>query len=136
MLNRRDFVKSMAAAGVAVASSDLVADLIAQTPKGKVLESKFKALGDIALAEAKKAGCTYADCRFTRNVGDSLTVRDRVVGGGGFGGPGGGGVGGGGYSASAGFGVRVIHSGVWGFASSPLTTEDEVRRIARAALDV
>src|SRR5690242_6575560 len=127
MLNRRDFVKSMAAAGVAVASSDLVADLIAQSPKARVLESKFKALGDIALAEAKKAGCSYADCRFTRNVGDSLTVRDRVVGGGGFGGGGGGGgggFGGGGYSASAGFGVRVIHSGVWGFASSPLTTED------------
>src|SRR5690349_799185 len=137
MLNRRDFVKTMAAAGVAVASSDLVADLIAQSPKGRVLESKFK-----ALSEAKKAGCSYADCRFTRNVNDSLMVRDRVVGGGGFGGGfgggggGGGGFGGGGYSASAGFGVRVIHSGVWGFASSPLTTEDEVRRITKAAVDV
>jgi TldD protein len=142
MLNRRDFVKTMAATGVAIASSDLVADLIAQSPKGRVLESKFKGLGDIALAEAKKAGCSYADCRFTRNVNDSLTVRDRVVGGGGFGGGfgggggGGGGFGGGGYTASAGFGVRVIHSGVWGFASSPLTTEDEVRRITKAAIDV
>src|SRR5262245_54937238 len=111
-MNRRDFVKSMAAAGVAVASSDLVADLIAQTTKGRVLGCKLQALGDIALAEAKKAGCSYADCRFTRNVNDSLTVRDRVVGGGGFGGGfgggggGGGGFGGGGFSSSAGFGVR------------------------------
>ena len=40
-MNRRDFVKSMAAAGVAVASSDLVADLIAHSPKARVLESKF-----------------------------------------------------------------------------------------------
>ncbi len=133
----------MAATGVAIASSDLVADLIAQSPKGRVLESKFKGLSDIALAEAKRAGCTYADIRFTRNVNDSLTMRDRVIaaggfggGGGGFGGGGGGGFGGGGYSASAGFGVRVIHSGVWGFASSPLTTEDEIRRVARAAVDV
>src|SRR5262249_23663095 len=142
MLNRRDFVKTMAAAGVAAASSDLVADLIAQTPKGRVLESKFRALGDIALAEAKKAGCSYADCRFTRNVNDSLTVRDRVVGGGRFRGGrvglggGGFGFGGGGYTGGAGLGVRVIHGGVWGFASSPLTTEDEVRRITLAAVDV
>ena len=50
-------------------------------------------------------------------------MRDRIVGGGGFGGFGGGG----GHSESAGFGVRVLHSGVWGFASSPLVTEDQVR---------
>jgi TldD protein len=31
----------------------------------------------------------------------------------------------------------VIHSGVWGFASSPIVTEDEIRRITRIAeLDV
>ena len=53
-------------------------------------------------------------------------------GGGGFGG-GGGGVG---PSGAAGFGVRVIHSGVWGFASSPIVTEDEIRRITRMATEV
>jgi TldD protein len=129
----------MAASGLAIASSDLVADLIAQSPKGTVLESKFKGMSDIALGEAKRAGCTYADIRFTRNVDDSIQVRDRVVGGGGFGGGGGGGgggFGGGGYVASAGFGVRVIHSGVWGFASSPLTTEDEIRKVTKLAAEV
>src|SRR5262249_29134362 len=35
-----------------------------------------------------------------------------------------------------GFGVRVIHSGVWGFASSPIVTEDELRRITRIAVEV
>jgi len=30
----------------------------------------------------------------------------------------------------------VIHSGVWGFASSPIVTEDEIRRITRVAVDV
>ena len=37
---------------------------------------------------------------------------------------------------AAGFGVRVIHGGVWGFASSPIVTEDEIRRITRLAIDV
>ena len=37
---------------------------------------------------------------------------------------------------AAGFGVRVIHSGVWGFASSPIVTEDEIRRITRVAMEV
>jgi len=32
--------------------------------------------------------------------------------------------------------VRVIHSGVWGFASSPIVTEDEIRRITRLATEV
>jgi TldD protein len=140
MTSRRDFVKTLAASGVAIAASDLMADLIAQSPKGRVLESKFKGMSDIALAQAKAAGCSYADIRFTRNLDDSVSVRDNVVGGGGFGGGGGGGggggFGGGGYSSSAGFGVRVIHGGVWGFASSPLTTEDEIRKVTKTAIDV
>src|SRR6185312_6449039 len=81
-------------------------------------------------------------------------------GGGGRGGGGGGGVGGGGLGGgfcgggrggrgnqireiptdanrqAAGFGVRVVHSGVWGFASSPIVTEDEIRRITRIAADI
>jgi TldD protein len=32
--------------------------------------------------------------------------------------------------------VRVIHSGTWGFASSPIVTEDEIRRITRIATEV
>ena len=67
-----------------------------------------------------------------------------AAGGGGGGGRGGGGRGGGGFGGfggggeptvrdrgAAGFGVRVIHSGVWGFASSPIVTEDEIKRITR-----
>ena len=30
----------------------------------------------------------------------------------------------------------MIHSGTWGFASSPIVTEDEIRRITRLATDV
>ena len=73
-MKRRDFVKTMAISGMAVAASDSIGDLIAQTPQGKVLESKFKGLADIALAEAKGAGCTYADIRFTRSTNNGVNA--------------------------------------------------------------
>ncbi|MET0164436.1 MAG: TldD/PmbA family protein [Vicinamibacterales bacterium] len=128
-MKRRDFVKTLGATGVALYASDLVGNLLAQSPKAKVLESRFKGLSDIALTEAKKLGCTYADVRFTRNVSDSIGVRDKIVSGGG-------GFGGGGREESAGFGVRVIHSGVWGFASSPFVSNDEVKHITLQASEV
>ncbi len=130
--NRRHFLKTAGATTMALAASDLVGDLIAQAPDGRALASKFKGLSDVALDEVKRLGVSYADIRFTRNINDSVGVRDRIVADGGFGGFGGGG----GRSESAGFGVRVLHSGVWGFASSPLVTEDEIRKIARQAVDV
>ena len=51
---RRDFVKTLGATGVALYASDLVGDLIAQSPKARVMESRFKGLSDIALSEAKR----------------------------------------------------------------------------------
>jgi TldD protein len=158
-MKRRDFVKTMALSGMAVAASDLVGDLVAQTPQGKVLQSKFKGLADVALAQAKTAGCTYADIRFTRATNNNITASGgnrEFEGLGGFGGGGGrgggrggGGRGGGGFGGfgggagttvrdrgAAGFGVRVIHSGVWGFASSPIVTEDEIKRITLLATEV
>jgi len=64
--NRRDFIRTIGATGAALAASDLVGSLIAQSPKGRVLESKFKGLSDIALGEAKRLGATYCDVRFSR----------------------------------------------------------------------
>jgi TldD protein len=145
--SRRDFLKYTGAAGLLFASSDLVAELLAQSPKGDPLTSTFKGLADLSLGEAKRLGCTYADVRFTRSVSRGVTASgggDTSGGAGGFGGGragrGGAGRGGGaragGRPGAAGFGVRVIHSGVWGFASSPIVTEDEIRRITRVAAEV
>ena len=61
---RRDFLKTAGATGIVIAGSDLIADLLAQTPPGRVLDSKFKGLSDVALKEAKTLGCSYADIRF------------------------------------------------------------------------
>jgi TldD protein len=129
-MKRRDFVKTLGATGLALYASDLVGDLIAQSAGKRALESQFKGLSDIALSEAKRLGCSYADIRFTRNINDNITVRDRIVTDSGFG------FGGGGHEESAGFGVRVIHSGVWGFASSPIVTPDEIRKVTAQATDV
>ena len=93
---RRDFLKFIGAAGVAFAASDLVADLIAQSPKGNPAASMFKGLSDVALGEAKRAGCTYADIRFTRSVTSGVNASggaDRNADGGFGGGRGRGGAG-------------------------------------------
>src|SRR5262245_9958629 len=149
MPSRRDFLKYSAGSALVIASSDLVGELLAQSPKGNPMTSSFKGLADAALRAAKSAGCSYADIRFTRSVNSGVNAnggpdRDAAGGFGGGGGRGGGGFGRGGGGGSrraggrgaAGFGVRVIHSGVWGFASSPIVTEDEVRRITRMATEV
>src|SRR5215467_4686597 len=143
---RRDFLKYTGATGLLLASSDLVGSLIAQSPKGNPLTSSFKGLADVVLGEARKIGCSYADVRFTRSVSSGVNASggsDRNTEGGGFGGGrgrGGAGRGAGGRAGgrpgAAGFGIRVIHSGVWGFASSPIVTEDELKRITRIAAEV
>ena len=141
---RRDFIKHASAASIVIASSDLVGELLAQSPKGNPLISTFKGLADIALGEAKRAGCSYADVRFTRSVSSGVNAsggpdRDAAGGfggGGRGGGRGGGGRGGRGNRGAAGFGVRVIHSGVWGFASSPIVSESEIKRITGIAAEV
>src|SRR5690606_11818645 len=137
-----------------LASGNLIADILAQSPSGNPMSSMFKGMSDIALTQAKTAGCSYADIRFTRNenAGAFATGGERAVGGrfGGGGRGGGRGRGGGGFGGfgggaadmvsakgtAEGFGVRVIRSGVWGFASSPIVTEDEIKRITRLATEV
>lgn len=157
-ISRRTFVKGMGvSAAASLYSHDLVAELIALSPKGRVQQSMFKGLADIVLGEARLAGCTYADVRFTLNAsipGGSANYQAESEGrggrGGGRGGFGGGRGGFGGRGGrggaqgvpapedrrAAGFGIRVIHSGVWGFASSPIVTEDEIRRVTRVAVEV
>jgi TldD protein len=80
---------------------------------------------------AKRLGCSYADIRFTRNRAqidrrpqraDSARRRRRSAGGR--------------RDRDVRVRRRVIHSGVWGFASSPLVTPDEIKRVTAIATDV
>src|SRR5690348_3776964 len=63
--SRRSFLKIAGVAGIGVAGHDFIAELLAQSPSGQVMQSRFKGLSDIALTAAKSAGCSYADVRFT-----------------------------------------------------------------------
>jgi len=132
--SRRDFLKKFGAgAALTLYSRDLFGQVLADSPQGRPLETRFKGLADIVLAEGKMAGCSYTDVRFTMTStlpGATVNIR-----------PGGGGRRVQGIPSDAerqpgGFGVRVIHSGVWGFASSPILTEDELRRVTRVAVEV
>ena len=54
-MKRRQFVKTLSATGVALYASDLVGDLMAQSPKARVMESRFKGLSDVALSRSEAA---------------------------------------------------------------------------------
>ncbi len=80
-------------------------------------------LADVALGVAKAGGASYADFRLCRYQTEYLEVREHRLEESSTG-------------ISAGFAVRVLLDGTWGYASSPLATEDEVRRTALRALEV
>src|SRR6188508_2198328 len=134
--NRREFLKVAGAAGAAWSLSDAwLAPVSAQSPKGRT--GPWRTWGTDAIKQARGLGCSYADIRFGRKRSQALNVRNgQLTSAGGFSFGGFGAVPGGGISDTFGFGVRVIHSGVWGFASSPIVSADEIRRIARMAIEV
>ena len=134
--NRRDFLKTAGAAGAALSLSDWwMAPTSAQAPKGQ--SGPWRTWGADVLKQAKGLGCTYAEIRFGRKRSQALNVRNgQLTSGGGFSFGGFGSAPGGGISDTFGFGVRVIHSGVWGFASSPIVTAEEIRRVVQRATDV
>jgi TldD protein len=80
-------------------------------------------LAEVALNAAKAAGASYSDFRLCRYQSEYLRVRERHLEESSTG-------------VSAGFAVRVLLDGTWGYASSPIATEDEVRRTAQRALEV
>jgi len=98
--------------------------------------AELEAFADVALARAKKLGCTYADIRINRYRNQQLGIRtspDRSTG-----------MMSGKVnhvpsiteSETFGFGVRVIHSGAWGFAASPRMNKDEIGRVTAQAAEI
>jgi TldD protein len=75
------------------------------------------------LAEAHRLGASYADVRVSRYRFESIATREHQV-----------------RNISrtqnAGFGVRVLVNGTWGFAASPNLTADEAQRVTAAAVDI
>ena len=83
----------------------------------------MRELIDLALDGAQRAGAGYADIRLVERDTESLTVKN-------------GNLAEAGSDRSAGFGVRVLVDGAWGFAGSSRLESAEVERITREAVAI
>src|SRR5262245_51918216 len=132
--SRRRFLQTLGTGAAAAATLPRFAFARAFDPALEqaptVRDPKYREWSAVALGEAKRLGCSYADIRFTRNRTQSMAVRNGQIqrGGGPFSD--------GDATETYGFGVRVIHSGVWGFASSPNVLPEEIKRVTAIATDV
>ena len=76
-----------------------------------------------ALDAAQRGGASYADIRVAERQSETLTVKNGVLEGASV-------------SDSAGFGVRVLRDGAWGFSSSAQLEPEEVERVTREAIAI
>lgn len=76
-----------------------------------------------ALNAAQLAGCTYVDVRVVETTRQTLLVRNGAVQGVT-------------WTEDAGFGVRVVADGAWGFASSHRLDLEEAARVAQLAVQI
>jgi TldD protein len=131
-LSRRAFAKSVGLGAMALGLSPaLVFARQSSGPVPHVKNPKYRNWSADALKEARRLGCTYADIRFTFNRSNGVAVRNgQIASAGNIG------FGQFGDEETFGFGVRVIHSGVWGFASSPVVDPAEIKRVVAQAAEV
>src|SRR5260370_16681329 len=122
MLTRRHFIATSAAFAAA--------DLFGAPKNSKTPSADLEKLGAVALREAAKYKATYCDIRIVRlrdqraglrltperGTGKTLAVPNVSE------------------DSSFGFGVRVIVNGAWGFASSPVVTQEEIPPITGEAV--
>src|SRR5450432_411501 len=120
MLTRRHFLAGSAA---------LATNLFGAPNESKAPSPDLEKLGAAALREAKKYKATYCDIRIVqlrdqrislrlspeRGTGKTLSVPGVTE------------------DSSFGFGVRVIVNGAWGFASSPVVTQEEIASMTNEA---
>src|SRR5580693_2658315 len=125
MLTRRHFLATSAAFAA------FQADRLFAAPKeSKTPSPDLEKLGAAALREAKKYRATYCDIRIVRLRDQRIGLRlspergsNKVLA-----------VPNVSEDSSFGFGVRVIVNGAWGFAASPLVTQEEIARITNEAV--
>jgi TldD protein len=138
-LTRREFIRTVGVTAGAAVVTDMLGGpgvwTIQRLEAAPLSPAELKPLADVALNQAKKLGCSYADVRINRYRNQTVALRtspDRGAMATGkvnhvpsaF------------ESESFGFGVRVLHSGTWGFAASPRVTKDEIARVTAAAVAI
>lgn len=119
--SRRDFAKTLGLGTIGLGLGPSVFARQSAAPFPAIKNPRYRNWSDDALREAKRLGCTYADLRFTLNRSNGVAVRNGEI-------QSGGNVGFGQFGDVDiyGCGVRVIHSGVWGFSSSPNVNPEEI----------
>ena len=120
-MTRRHFVKAMSASAVAASVPSL---LVSPCGAAEGLDAAgFRNLADMAIETAKKLGASYADIRICRYINEHITTREQRVEA---------------IHASqdAGFGVRVLVKGAWGFSSSNNIAEGQIEETTRHALEL
>jgi len=76
-----------------------------------------------AIESLRAKGAEYADARCVRSLSEVLVMKNGELETASV-------------SESEGFGVRVLHSGAWGFSSSSITTPENVTAVAGQALEI
>ena len=120
-ISRREFLQTSALAlGVTTLPSWVYSADISGRP---IIVKNKEAIADAALKVAKDGGAEYSDIRINKYRIESLAAREkqvtRVAAG-----------------ENAGFGIRVLYNGTWGFAASPVMTVEEAKRVAAEALSI
>ena len=134
-ISRRKFLElTGSAAGAAAFATKLFGspDVHAENVGVGKPSPELSSLAEAALTQAEKLGATYTDIRINRYHSQAVGLRstpDLLTGklnhvpfvseG-----------------QSFGFGVRVIVNGAWGFAASPIVTEEEIARVTAQAVAV
>lgn len=83
----------------------------------------MKGLTDLALDTATSLGAEYADIRICRYNDQNIFARDKIVKSIN-------------ESESFGFGIRTYYQGGWGFASSNVVTQKEIKKIAALSVNI
>ena len=135
-LSRRDFLRNVGLVAGVAAVSDMVDGpfwIVDDAHAQPLALGELESLASVALDRAKKLGATYADIRINRYRNRSVSLRtspergsaDKVNH-----------VPGVIETGSFGFGVRVVHSGSWGFAASPSVSRDAIARATADAVAI
>jgi TldD protein len=134
-LSRREFLRSVGIAAGAAAVVDIIDGpfwLVDELHAQPLALTDLEDLADVALERARALGASYADIRINRYRNRSVSLRTSpergservhhvpgVI-----------------ETGSLGFGVRVIHSGSWGFAAAPQVTKDAIARATADAVAI
>jgi TldD protein len=124
MAKRREFLRAATVSLGAVGLARIAPWVLeAEAAQAAAVDAIRNDLADAALAAARRLGASYADVRVNRLRSEAVSTREQQVQNVS-------------RNHSAGFGVRVLVDGTWGFAASPELAADQARRVAETAVDV